>query len=179
MIFRRNITITIACIMTEFLLCLIPTIFMIYIFFIPDKINEIFSTLLIVPYFILIINAILIIISLISQIFIKTKFYLNKETLIVKEKEKSKEIHYNEIANITYDFGDLTKFNGAPSQATLFDKEFKQILLIKNPSIIMVHLLKKRCKNAKMSYKHNKRFLFFLTLINGIFLLTMIGIKIF
>ena len=179
MVFKRNITITIACVITECLLSLIPTIFMIYLFFMPDKINEMFSTLLVVPYFILIINFILITISLISQIFIKTKFYVNKEALVIKRRNDLKEINYSEIANMTYDFGDLTKFNTRPSQLVLFDKDFKELLSIDNPSIIMVYMLKKKCKNAKMSYYHNKRFLYFLAFINGIVLLTAILAKIF
>ena len=82
--FKRNITITLACVLTECLISLIPVIFMIYLFFMIDKIGEIFSTLLLVPYFIFIINAILIIISLIAQLFIKTKYYVKKECLIIK-----------------------------------------------------------------------------------------------
>ena len=42
--FKRNITITLACVITEFLISLIPMIFMIYLFFMMDKIDEIFST---------------------------------------------------------------------------------------------------------------------------------------
>ena len=89
--FKRNITITLACVMTECLISLIPTILMIYLFFMNDKMCEIFSTLLIVPYFILIINVLLIIISFIAQIFIKTKYYVNDEYLIVKTKTKTKD----------------------------------------------------------------------------------------
>ena len=70
MVFKRNITITLACVITECLISLIPMIFIIYLFFMMDKIDEMFSTLLIVPYFILMINVILIIISFIAQIFI-------------------------------------------------------------------------------------------------------------
>ena len=90
--FKKNITITLACVITEFLISLIPMIFMIYLFFMMDKIDEIFSTLLIVPYFILIINVILILISFIAQIFIKTKYYVNAECLIIKTKTQNKKI---------------------------------------------------------------------------------------
>lgn len=179
MVFKRNITITIACIITECLLSLIPAIFIIYIFFMIDKINEIFSTLLGILYLILIINVILVMISLISQIFITTKFYVNEENLVVKRGDSIEEINYDEIANMTYDLGDLTKFHTRSSQLVLFDKDFKQVLSINNPSIIMVHMLKKRCKNAKICYYHNKRFLYFLVLINGLILLMSILAKIF
>ncbi len=175
--FKRNITITIACVITECLLSLIPSIFIIYIFFMLDRIREIFTTLLIVPYLIVFINAVLIIISLISQVFMKTKYYVNKESLLIKNKDKIKEINYDTITNITYDFGNLIKFNTKPSQIILFDKAFKELLSINNPSIIMVHMLKKKCKNAKMSYYHSKRFLYFAALINGIILLISILAK--
>ena len=177
--FKRNITITLACVITECLISLIPMIFMIYLFFMMDKIDEIFSTLLIVPYFILIINVILIIISFIAQIFIKTKYYVNAECLVIKTKTQNKEINYDEIKGITYDYGDLTKFNTKPSQLVLFDKDNKQLLSINNPSIIMVHLIRRKCKHAKVSYYHNKRFLYLLLLINGIVLLISILVKLF
>lgn len=177
--FKRNITITLACVITECLISLIPMIFMIYLFFMMDKIDEIFSTLLIVPYFILIINVILIIISFIAQIFIKTKYYVNAECLVIKTKTQNKEINYDEIKGITYDYGDLTKFNTKSSQLVLFDKDYKQLLSINNPSIIMVHLIRRKCKHVKVSYYHNKRFLYLLLLINGIVLLISILVKLF
>ena len=92
--FKRNITITLACVITECLISLIPTILMIYLFFMMDKIGEIFSTLLVIPYLTLIINVVLIIISFIAQRFVKTKYYVNDECLVVETKTKVKEINY-------------------------------------------------------------------------------------
>lgn len=177
--FKRNITITLACVITEYLISLIPMIFMIHLFFTIDKIGETFFTLLIVLCLILIINVILIIISFITQIFIKTKYYVNDECLVIKTKTEIEEISYKEIVAITYDYGELTKFNTKPSQLVLFDKDYKQLLSVNNPSIIMVHLIRKKCKHAKVSYYHNKRFLYLLLLINGIFLLISILFKLF
>lgn len=179
MVFKRNITITLACIITECLISLVPMIIMLYIFFMMDKINELFYTLLIVPYFILLINAILIVISLIAKSFIKTKYYVNKECLVIKEKDKVDKINYEKIFGITYDFGDLTKFNTKPSKLVLFDKEYKPLLSVNSPSIIMVYMIRKKCKNTRISYYHNKRFLFLFTLINGISLLVLTLLKIF
>ena len=177
--FKRNITITLACVITEFLISLIPAIIMIYLFFLMDRIGEIFSTLFIVPYLILIINVVLIIISLIAQIFIKTKYYVNEKCLVVKTETKNEEINYDEIKGITYDFGVLTKFNTKPSQLVLFGKDYKQLLYINNPSIIMVHLIRRKCKHAKVSYYNNKRFLRSFLLTNGITLLTFTLFKLF
>ncbi len=177
--FKRNITITLACVITECLISLVPVIFMIYIFFMMNKTNELFSTLLIVPYLILIINFVLIIISLIAQMFIKTKYYVNKECLVIKTKDKVKEINYEKIFAITYDFGDLTKFNTKPSQLVLFDENYKQLLLVNNPSIIMVHMIRRKCKNIKVIFYHNKIFLYLFALLNGIVLFISILAKIF
>ncbi len=177
--FKRNITITIACVITECLICLIPMIFMIYLFFGFDKINELFSTLLIVPFLILMTNVILIIISFISQIFIKTKYYVNDECLVIKTKINNKKINYNEISYIRYDYGDMDRFNTKPSELVLFDKNYKQLLSVKNPSIIMVHLIRKKCRHVKVSYYHNRRFLNLLLLTNGAFLLILIFNKLF
>ena len=105
--FKRNITITLACVITECLISLIPMIFIIYLFFMMNKVDEIFSTLLIVPYFILIINVILIIISFIAQIFIQYTLPLRsilwgmwykelnggKLSLNVEDKPKAKKKH--------------------------------------------------------------------------------------
>lgn len=175
--FKRNITITLACVITEFLICLIPMIFMIYLFFMIEKIDEIFTTLLIIPLFILIVNIILIIVSFISCFFMKTKYYINEKNIIVKTKKTTKEIDYDEISFITYDFGNLTRFNTKPSQLLLFDKDYKQLLSINNPSIIMVHLIRKKIKSNKIGFYHNKRFLYLLLLINGSFLFISIFLK--
>lgn len=123
--FKRNITITLACVITECLISLIPMIFLIYLFFMIDKMGEILSTLLLVPFLILIVNVILFIISLIAQLFIKTKYYVKSECIVIKTKTKNKEINHDEINGITYDYGDLTKFHTKSSQLVLFDKDYK------------------------------------------------------
>ena len=175
--FKRNITITVACIITECLISLIPVVFMIYIFFSIDKIGEIFSTLLIIPFLILIINLLLIIISLIAQIFIKTEYCLKKEFLVIKTQNSVQEIKYTDITSIAYDFGNLTRFNTRQSQLVLFGKQCQQLVSIYNPSIRMVHIIKTKCKNAKTEHYHNKRFLWLFSIINGAFLLFSVVAK--
>ncbi len=177
--FKRNITVTLSCIITECLLSLIPTILILCIFLLPNEFNEIISTLLIVPYFILIINFVLLIITLISRLFIKTTYYLKDDSLEVVSPKKQYEIHYHEIYAITYDLGDLTKFRNHSSQLVLFDKEFKELLSVNNPPIVMVHLLKRKCQNAKVSYYHGKRFLYLTVLINGTAMITLLALLLF
>ena len=99
--------------------------------------------------------------------------------MVVKTKTTTTEIKYSVINVITYDFGDLTKFNTKSSQLVLFDKDYKQLLSVNNPSIIMVHLIRKKCRHVKISYYHNKRFLYLLLLINSIFLFISIVVKFF
>ena len=177
--FKKNPTATIACVINECLLSIIPAIAMVYFFFIPNQINELLSTLVIIPYFAFILNFPLILISLISGVFIKTKYYLSEEALIVQQKDDVKEIKYNEIASITYDFGDIfSQFNRTSSQLVLFARDGQRLLAAKNPSITMVHFLRKNCKHSGIRFKHNKRILFFLSLINGIVLVFGILIKI-
>lgn len=61
----------------------------------------------------------------------------------------------------------------------LFDKDYRQLLSINNPSIIMAHMIKRKCKHTKTSYYHNKSFLYLLLLIKGIVLLIFTLIKVF
>lgn len=178
--FKRNPTATIACVVNECLLSLIPAIVIVYVFFIPNQINELLSTLVIIPYFAFILNVVLIFISLISGIFIKTKYCIGKEALTVEQRDNVKEIKYDEIASITYDYGNVfSQFNRTPSQLVLFAKDGKRLLTVKNPSITMTHVIRKKCKHSEVCFEHNNRILFFLSLINGIVLLTGVLIKIF
>ncbi len=180
MVFKRNVTITVACLFNELLLSFIPSIFIVYIFFFLDKISEIYLALLVVPLMMVVFDVVLLIISFICQIFMKTKYYVGKDSLIVQEKEKTKEINYNEITDISYDFGRLgIPADTTSSQLVLFCKDSKEMLTINSPSIIMTHIIRKRCKNAKTCYYNNKRLLFFLALTNGIVLVVSILGKIF
>lgn len=177
--FKRNPTATIACVVNECLLSLIPAIVIVYLFFIPNQINELLSTLVIIPYFAFILNVVLIFFSLISGNFIKTKYYIGKEALTIEQKDNVKEIKYDEIASITYDYGNIfSQFNRTPSQLVLFAKDGKRLLSVRNPSIIMVHFLRKKCSNSVVCFEHNKRILFFLSLINGLVVLLGVLIKI-
>ncbi len=176
-VFKRNITATVACVITEFLLSLIPAIFIIYLVAVPEQISELPFTLLMIPYFVVIINVILMIVSCIAGVFLKTRYFIEDDCITVKDKYEVKRIAYRKISHITYDFGNLTKFNGEPSQLVLFDDEFNQLLAVKNPSILMTYMIKKRCGIKKLSYYHEKRGLLISALVNGIVLLSVILIK--
>ncbi|MBR2965914.1 MAG: hypothetical protein IKC52_00380 [Clostridia bacterium] len=177
--FRRNITITVACVVTECLLSLAPAIVIIYLFFLPDKMTEIWSTLLIVPYLILILNVVFVLISAIANIFVDTKYFVGETKITVLSKDKRTEISYGEISAIAYDFGDLSLRHTKATRLTLVDKEHKQLLSVNNPPILMVHKIKKKCKNIKMDYYHSKRFLYLMSIINGTILLISVLAKLF
>lgn len=175
--FKKNITVTVACVITECLLSLVPAITIIYLFFMPDKLSDIFSTLFIIPYVILIINVILLIISIIARLFIHTKYFVGEEKLTIISRKGSTGISYNEISAIAYDFGDLNKWHAKASQLVLLGKDSKQLLTISNPPIILVRKIKAKCKNIKINYYHNKRFLYLLSLINVTILLISVLAK--
>ena len=178
--FKRNPTATVALVINECLLSLVPAIIILYLFFMPYQMNEFLSTLLIVPYLALLINAVLIVISLFAGIFIKIKYRVGTEALVVERKYSVREIKYDEIASITYDLGYIfSQFNRTPSQLILFGRDGKQLLVVENPSVIMVHLLRKKCKDSVVYLENKKRILFFLALINGLVMLFGALIKIF
>ena len=178
--FKRNITVTMACISTEMLLCVVPLIIITYVFFVPEELNELFMVLLLVLRLAIIINVALAIVSLIACIFLKTKYYVKKEGLLVETKQKSTLIPYNQVCTVLYDFGDLSsKLSSKPSCLVLLDEQYGQLLTINNPPIVLVHLIKAKCKKARKAHLHNKRFLFFLVCIHIAFWLALGLIKIF
>ena len=175
---KKNITITIACIITECLLSLIPAILILYAFF-GDIIDEnIFVVLAVVPLLIIVFNAVLFLISLFAKIFIKTTYIVEENYITKQSPHGTITVNFSEVHVITYDFGDLSKWNGHPSQLSLFDKSCNLLLCIKNPPIALVYLVKKRCK-ATTNYYHAKRIIYLLLLINGLVLLFCLLAKIF
>ncbi len=174
--FKRNITVKIGCIISEFLVSCIPAILLITIFFAKSDFNEIISALLIIPYFGIIINFILILISSINALFDKTFYKVCDDSLIVSNKGRSFEISYLEITSITFDLGTLDKFNAQKAQLIIWGNNFKQLLVVKNPSLIMIHILKIKSQ-APITYLNQKRISFILGLTNSIVLLFAILIK--
>ena len=53
-------------------------------------------------------------------------------------------------------------------RSILLDKDNNILFALSNPPIVMVHYLKKKCKMAKVTYKHTNRFWLFAVL-SGIF----------
>ena len=79
------------------------------------------------------------------------------------------EIHnLSQIEAITYDLGEISRYGWNPSNLVLFGKDYKVLLIIENPPLMMVVHFRKKCKWAKFSYRNSKRFLFFLVLSIGL-----------
>ncbi len=142
-LFKRNVTATAACVINECLISLIPTVAIIIPVFMRININEVFSTLFGIIYFLVIADVICLIISLIAGVFLKTTYRLEDDRITVKDQGGERSIYYYEVAHITYDFGTLERWNRSPSQLVLFDENFATLLSVNNPSILMTHIIKR------------------------------------
>ena len=156
--FKRSLCAALICYYTEFFTGLTPILIMINLVLVDNKILAFFYSFLIYIIFILVVNLIPMTILLIAKIFMRTKFYVNDDCLVIKTKTESREIKYAEIGGITYfDYTDLGRGVDPPPKLVLFDKDNKQLLSISEPSIIMIHLIKKKCKHIKVKYCNNKK----------------------
>lgn len=168
MMFKKNPTITIALVFTECMISLIPTILIIYLFFIPEKISELSSALLVIPYFLLIVNIILFVISLFLNLFSRTRFRVGNDKLRIQTKTNVKELEYCNISKIIFDFGNVfSQFNRTPAQLVLLANN-DVLLTIDNPSVFMSYQIKRKCEKASVCFIHEKRIWFFMVLINSI-----------
>lgn len=176
--FKRNITVKIGCIISEFLVSCIPAILLIMILFTQSSLIDILSTLFIIPYFVVIINVILVLISTTCALFDKTFYKVNNDRLIVSDRDHLFEIAYSDINSITFDFGSLDKFNAQKMQLIVWGNGLKKLLIINNPSLIMTHMLKTKSK-VSLNYLNEKRGLFILGITNVTVLFFAVLIKMF
>lgn len=170
--YKKNITVQLACILTESLICSIPMVF-ILLFLVPAGLAETFECILMALIMIVVINLFLYIISLIAKLFIKAIYIINNNDLIIQKNNKERIIDLKSVNFITYDLGELKQ----PSKLVLFDKDYKELLAIENPPLMMVAHIKKKCYFARVSYYNSKRFLFLLLLYCGIaVVISLIGL---
>ncbi len=178
--FKKSITITVGCMAAEFLLSYLPAVILTSLLFTTENGSEWYWNIVTLPYFILIFEGILWIISLVAKLFIKEEVVLEKERMIIRGKEKEIAVAYEDIAGINYDFGvSYSKYNRSPSELILFDRNDRQIAFLKHPSIPMLLVLKKRCKGIKWNYYNNKRFLYVFILVNAIAIPALLLLKFF
>lgn len=163
--FKRNITVKIGCIISEALVSCIPASLLIMILLTQSSLIDILSALFIFPYFAVIINIVLVLISTIYALFDKTFYKVNNDRLIVSDRGHLFEIAYSDINSITFDFGSLDKFNAQKMQLIVWGNDWKELLIINNPSLIMTHMLKTKSK-VSFNYLNEKRGLFILGITN-------------
>ena len=172
--YKKNITIKIACVSTEFLICIIPMYLIMTIFLTPHRINEILEAMGTMLLIIIAVNLFLYGISLIGKIFIKTTYIIDDENLIIKEENNERVISLQSVKSIIYDLGLLSRYGETSTKLVLFDANYKMIISIINPPLTMVAKNKKKCKTAKVSYDNSKRFVTFLLMSCGISLVICI-----
>ncbi len=163
--FKRNLTVSFACHTTEFALCLIP-MFLVMGFSIDknsfaEYCKDMFS---IYPLVLLIVNAFLFVLSLIFSIFQKQTFILNDDHMLIENKDEMSKINYNDIKTVSFDLGNTGKMSARPMELRLLGEKNKELLSITNPSILMTHILKKKCIYAKTTYRNSKKFIWYLLL---------------
>ena len=173
--FKRSICGALICFFTEFFTCLTPILIMFNLILVDNKILGFFYAFLIYIGLIFIVNFIPMIALLIAKIFMRTKFYVNDDCLVIKAKKESREIKYTEIGGITYfDNSDFGRGVDHTSKFVLFDKDNNQLLSIEHPSVIMVHLIIKKCKHIKAKCYNNKKSMLVIALIINILALIFI-----
>ncbi len=156
-----------------------PSIPLVFWLFLPENMGELAWAIWIVPGFILLLDGILWIISLIAKLFIQEEICLEEEKMIVKNKNGERTIFYEEIAGIAYDLGEYTqKYNTGSSAVWLFNDKDEQIFRMSNPSLPFMLALRSKCKGVKVNYYNWKRFLYFFLLTNGVILPTLLLFKI-
>ena len=176
--FKKNITGKIGCIISEFLVSCLPAILLIMIFFTKSGFNDILSGLFVIPYFLVIINIILVSISIIYALFDKTFYKIYNDRLVAFDKGHLCEILYSDITSITFDFGTLDRFNAQKMQLIIWGNDSIRLLIINNPSLIMTHMLKIK-SGVSLNYLNGKRRLFIFVITNAIVLFFAVFIKLF
>lgn len=161
--FKRNLTLSLACHTTEFVLCLIP-MFLILGFSrdigsFAQYCRNMFST-----YFIalILLNVFFVLLSLILSIFQKKTFTLNDEFVLVEEKSKGYAISYSDVKEVSIDLGSTGRMSSRPMELRLYDEKHRVLLSVTDPSMLMMHKIKKKCVFAKTSYINSKKYIWYL-----------------
>lgn len=161
--FKRNLTVSFACGLSEFYISLVPALFIVGLSLKFATFTELFKiAICYTPIILFVSNAFIYIISLILQCFQKMTITLKNECLVIENNGVLSTICYKDITNISFYLGDLYKAVATPVTLRLYCKENKVSFEVTNPSLIMTHLIKKKCPNAKINHIGLKRILHFL-----------------
>ena len=161
--FKRNLTVSFACGLTEFLLSVIPALFIVglslntegFVYFFKIGISLIIIG---IPAY----NIFLYLLNLVFNLFQKMTITLKDECLVIENKGILQTIYYKDVTHISFYLGNLFVERAKPVTLSLYCKENKVSFEVTNPSLIMTHLIKKKCPTAQVNYIGLKRVLHFL-----------------
>ena len=163
--FKRNLTVSFACGLTEFLISLIPALFIVGLSFNTEGFVYFFKigiSLIIIgiPAY----NIFLYLLNLVFNLFQKMTITLKDECLVIENNGVLSSIYYKDITHISFYLGNLFVASTTPITLILYSKDNKILFEVTNPSLIMTHLIKKKCPTAKINHKGLKRGLNFLAI---------------
>ena len=163
--FKRNLTVGFACGLTEFLLSLIPALFIVSLSFNTEGFVYFFKigiSLIIIgiPAY----NIFLYLLNLVFNLFQKMTITLKDECLVIENNGILQTIYYKDVTHISFYLGNLFVARAKPVTLSLYCKENKVSFEVTNPSLIMTHLIKKKCPTAKINHEGLKRGLEFLAI---------------
>ncbi len=179
MTFKRNITFTLASSFTEWMISFMPAILIMVLIIRPEELEEALYSIWLLPLFAVMVNMFLLLISLLAGIFMRTRYVVKDGTITKISKKEVIRIPYEAVDSIHFDLGMLWKYGSIPSELVLCDKKDKILLSVKNPSVTMVHLIRKKCKIRKVHYENGKRFLWSFLLMNGAALVVSVIMRFF
>ncbi len=163
--FKRNLTVSFACVLSEFFISLIPALFIIGLSLKLATFIELCKiTICLTPIVLFLSNILIYLISLIFQCFQKMTITLKDECMVIANRGTLSTIYYKDITNIHFDLGEFSRTHSTPVTLELYFKESGDSLFITNPSLLMTHLIKKKCPTAKINYEGLKRGLYFLAI---------------
>lgn len=156
--FKRNITMSLNLIYIEIMTACSIMMLVAFIISPMDMKKELFGGIF-VPLFVLLVFLLInYLIYLISLIFIRKSYILNKKNI----EFNNKKICFSDVYNITFYSGNFSKTRYDAEVLTLFNNEYKTLLSVNEIGFIPMFLILKRCKNAKFTYLNIKRYYIFL-----------------
>ncbi len=93
--YKKNITIKIAYVFTECMICIFTMTLIMLLFLAPEELNKFIEMLAMLFLLTIVTDLLLYIISLIGKLFIKTIYIIDNEKLIVRRKNKEEVIDLN------------------------------------------------------------------------------------
>lgn len=173
--FKRNLTVSFACHMTEIALCLIPMFLILglstdrgsFAQYCKDMFSVYFIALILL-------NVFLIALGIILSIFQKKTFTLNDEFVLIEEKGKESIINYSDVKEVSIDLGSTGRISSRSMELRLYGEKRKLLLSVTDPSILMMHKIKKKCVFAKTIYSNSKKYIWYLVASAAIAVFTVV-----